>query len=257
MHLETPMEPAPASNGPPRGPSRALLLAVTALLLAVGLLSAALVGFARSIGFVTRIAAASDTLGDVGQIAPDPALVAVGGSTTAGANPPSALAAPSSAPVVAPRASAAPSAAAPRAVDSGGAAVVASDGAADAGNANDEEQRGGSGGSGGGAETGSAGAPSTRSEDVVRSLLTWLGENNSAMCGPNTCNVGQVCCNSSCGTCVASGQTCDQTPCAGAARSPSAVLCGSGQCNEGQVCCNPSCGICTAPGETCSTESCP
>ncbi|HTV23798.1 MAG TPA: hypothetical protein VMG12_34145, partial [Polyangiaceae bacterium] len=35
----------------------------------------------------------------------------------------------------------------------------------------------------------------------------------SVRCGQNTCSVGKVCCNPSCGTCAAEGEACDTTPC--------------------------------------------
>jgi hypothetical protein len=76
------------------------------------------------------------------------------------------------------------------------------------------------------------------------------------MCGPNTCNVGQVCCNPSCGICAAPGASCDQRTCRETAQYPSNERCGNTLCNSGQVCCNPSCGICAAPGVPCSQDLC-
>jgi hypothetical protein len=35
----------------------------------------------------------------------------------------------------------------------------------------------------------------------------------SIHCGPNTCNVGQVCCNATCGICTNPGETCRKEPC--------------------------------------------
>jgi hypothetical protein len=78
----------------------------------------------------------------------------------------------------------------------------------------------------------------------------------SFMCGPNTCNVGDVCCNASCGICTAPGESCSQTPCRFGAQVPSNIRCGLSICNTGQVCCNPSCGICAPPGASCSHEIC-
>jgi hypothetical protein len=78
----------------------------------------------------------------------------------------------------------------------------------------------------------------------------------SVLCGPNTCNVGQVCCNPTCGTCTAPGASCDQAECTGAPRAPSNERCGAAICNDGQVCCNASCGICAAPGQSCSHDIC-
>ncbi|HEY3667291.1 MAG TPA: hypothetical protein VGL19_14890 [Polyangiaceae bacterium] len=78
----------------------------------------------------------------------------------------------------------------------------------------------------------------------------------SALCGPNTCNLGQVCCNASCGTCTAPGATCDQKRCDSAIQYPASQACGLTTCNIDSVCCNPSCGICTAPGDECSQRAC-
>jgi hypothetical protein len=249
------MPSAPASKAPRRLPARALVLAVSALVLSAALLAVGLVGFARSIGFVTHIGAASEALSEAGQIAPDRQVLSGGSSVTAGANPPRPAASASTAPTSPSRAAApsAPVQARPSEVG-GNAAASAPESSADGGNPGDEEPRSGNGG--GGAETAAGGAPPNPWDNVVQNVLTLLGDGNSAMCGPNTCNVGQVCCNSSCGTCVAKGETCDEAPCAGAARAPTAVRCGAGQCNDGQVCCNPSCGICAAPSESCSSERC-
>lgn len=236
-----------------RWSKRALVLTVLGLVLATAVLTVGMVGFARSIGFVTRIGAASEVLNEVGQISPD-FTAGGGGAATPGATVSGgAVAIPPTTAVTNTTVSQ------PRAVSAGAPSGGAEgDAVPSAGGA------GGTGGSGGvagavGAEAtaGGGGAAPSGADDVVRSLLTLLGQNTTQMCGPNTCNVGQVCCNLSCGTCVAPGATCDQTVCAGAARTPTFVRCGSGQCNDGQVCCNPSCGICAAPGETCSTQSCP
>jgi hypothetical protein len=74
-------------------------------------------------------------------------------------------------------------------------------------------------------------------------------------CGNATCTGGQVCCNASCGTCVAPGQKCSQFVC-GMNVSLNSVPCGPNTCNTGEVCCNASCGTCTKPGETCDTSTC-
>jgi hypothetical protein len=78
----------------------------------------------------------------------------------------------------------------------------------------------------------------------------------SALCGPSTCSLGQVCCNASCGTCTAPGATCDQKRCDNAIQYPASQACGLTTCNIDSVCCNPSCGICTAPGDDCSQRAC-
>ncbi|MDF3069139.1 MAG: hypothetical protein K0R38_4740 [Polyangiaceae bacterium] len=249
------MLPAPAR----RWSKRTLVLTVLGLVLATAVLTVGMVGFARSIGFVTGIGAASEVLNDVGQISPD---VTIGGrpSVTPGAGtsgeavtPPPASAATTTAPR------------APAIASSGGgggeAAPLAGEaqaaGTGGVGGGGGTAGDGGGGGAAGMSGGGSSGAAPNALQGAVQTMLTLLGQNTTQMCGPNTCNVGMVCCNISCGTCVAPGGTCDQTVCAGAARAPTVVRCGSGQCNDGQVCCNPSCGICAAPGETCSTQSCP
>jgi hypothetical protein len=79
---------------------------------------------------------------------------------------------------------------------------------------------------------------------------------NAVPCGPNTCNTGLVCCNPSCGTCVAPGATCDTSLCSNPITYPASQSCGLTTCTIDSVCCNPSCGICTAPGESCSQRAC-
>lgn len=111
--------------------------------------------------------------------------------------------------------------------------------------------------SAGAASTGGvAGSAPTFWEDAMQSAVAVISQNTISMCGRNTCNTGQVCCNASCGVCVAPGATCDKQQCPGAPRTPTAIRCGTAQCNDGQVCCNASCGICTAPGATCSDQTC-
>lgn len=232
-----------------------------------------LVGFARSVDVVLH---AFHVLSDSSQIAPDRAAQA-GSSVTASqpaaatqpgtetvAEPPTASHPPAVIPPVAARstarvldgtggtseAAAVPLASAPGASGNGG--VAGNGGAAGSGGAAGNGGRGGLAGS-----AGTGGAVLTFWDEVVEGALTVLGRTTISVCGPNTCNTGQVCCNPSCGICVSPGATCDQSPCTGAPRTPTAALCGSGQCNDGQVCCNPSCGICTAPGESCSKETCP
>lgn len=74
-------------------------------------------------------------------------------------------------------------------------------------------------------------------------------------CGMGECPEGLVCCNESCGTCVAPGQTCSQLSCSMPAY-PASAFCGRNTCSVGEVCCNISCGICAAPGESCSERIC-
>jgi hypothetical protein len=78
----------------------------------------------------------------------------------------------------------------------------------------------------------------------------------SAICGSSTCNLGEVCCNASCGTCAAPGATCDQTRCENAITYPTSQACGMTTCNVGSVCCNPSCGLCAPQGEQCPQTTC-
>ncbi len=79
----------------------------------------------------------------------------------------------------------------------------------------------------------------------------------SVSCGRNTCNVGEICCNVSCGTCSRPGAPCDTTRrCSGEITYPESQSCGLQTCNVGLVCCNPSCGICAEPGQACSDRIC-
>lgn len=242
-----------------RWSKRSLILTVSGLVMAVLVLVVALVGFARSVDFVLGADKASDALTEVGQIAPDRTATPGTSVTTpivaADSAPPVETTAPEpvwTPPVQVARASGGGGAAASSvAVGSGGVSAPDDDEAASG--------SGGLGGSGGNAGTGGlggSGGASPSGSDVVRSALLLLGQTTSTMCGFNTCNSGQVCCNFSCGVCAAPGSSCDQTQCAGTPRAPTAVRCGAGQCNDGQVCCNPSCGICAAPGEVCSTDVC-
>jgi hypothetical protein len=68
-------------------------------------------------------------------------------------------------------------------------------------------------------------------------------------CGWNTCAVGDVCCNESCGICTKPGGFCTQQFC-------TPTKCGRTECAGGQVCCNASCGICTPPGGFCTQQIC-
>jgi hypothetical protein len=74
-------------------------------------------------------------------------------------------------------------------------------------------------------------------------------------CGMEVCGPGLVCCNASCGTCVAPGGTCSQLTCSMNVY-PLSSFCGRNTCSVGEVCCNLSCGICAAPGEPCSQRLC-
>jgi hypothetical protein len=79
----------------------------------------------------------------------------------------------------------------------------------------------------------------------------------SVACGSSTCNVGELCCNPSCGTCTRPGQACDSSRrCGSEVQFPESQMCGMQTCNVGLVCCNPSCGICAPAGEPCSQETC-
>lgn len=73
-------------------------------------------------------------------------------------------------------------------------------------------------------------------------------------CGTNTCRVGQVCCNESCGICAQPGDTCDQGTCDGPSP-PAREDCGEDTCDVGTVCCDPSCGLC-APAGACVNRKC-
>lgn len=77
-----------------------------------------------------------------------------------------------------------------------------------------------------------------------------------SLCGLLSCAAGYVCCNSSCGTCVPEGESCDQTACQARVQYPVSIVCGRSTCSNGQVCCNESCGTCASPGEGCDTTPC-
>jgi hypothetical protein len=65
-----------------------------------------------------------------------------------------------------------------------------------------------------------------------------------------------VCCNPSCGTCAAEGDSCDTTPCTPRITAPYHTRCGQNTCSVGELCCNPSCGTCAPEGATCDTTPC-
>ena len=69
-----------------------------------------------------------------------------------------------------------------------------------------------------------------------------------ATCGPNVCNVGEYCCNESCGVCAPQDGGCTQQVCD--------TQCGPSVCQAGDVCCNESCGICTPPRDSCTQQFC-
>jgi hypothetical protein len=175
---------------------------------------------------------------------PAPGAPAPPAEPAPGAPAPPALAAPAA---PAPQGSSFPSAAATPAASSE-ATPVATGGSLGGIGAN--------AGNGGGGNA----APSQPSDDMQSTLRVAAPVPNfsaqSALCGPNTCNLGQVCCNWSCGTCVAPGATCDQTRCDNAIQYPASPACGLTTCNIDSVCCNPSCGICVAPGDDCSQRAC-
>lgn len=74
-------------------------------------------------------------------------------------------------------------------------------------------------------------------------------------CRPVRCEAGQICCNSSCGICVAPGGGCPAIACVDAGPSH----CGSELCESGELCC-PGCPgqepFCSA-GPSCPDLSCP
>lgn len=214
------------------------------------LLVVSVVAVAHSLGFVMT---AANAVGDVGEIAPERAAptgsdVTWGGSVSmlSTPTPPSSSGGVSGSSAL----TTVPLPAGPV-----GGTGGASGGGGATGTSDASAQTAGSGGAAGSTDGVAGSAPSVW-EETVRGALTLISQNTISMCGRNTCNTGQVCCNASCGICVAPGATCDQQQCAGAPRTPTAVLCGKGQCNDGQVCCNPTCGICAAPGATCSDKKC-
>jgi len=246
-------------TSPRRWSKRALPVVVSSLILAVAALVVGIVAFARSAGFVLH---GVEAAAEVGQITPDPRTAAGSSASLPSAAQPRVESSPVRAPATAVGADPSPAPGAisplPAASTSSGGANGAAAGMAALGGATGLGGNGGTGGApdGSSGNAGAAGASQTFWQTALQSALTVLSQTTSTMCGHNTCNVGQVCCNASCGICTAPGATCDQAPCSGAARTPTAVRCGRGQCNDGQVCCNASCGICTAPGETCSEAPC-
>jgi hypothetical protein len=75
-------------------------------------------------------------------------------------------------------------------------------------------------------------------------------------CGKNTCAVGEVCCNASCGICTAPGGGCTKQLCSDDPPPPKGEACGKNTCAVGEVCCNASCGICTPPNGGCILLAC-
>ncbi len=72
-------------------------------------------------------------------------------------------------------------------------------------------------------------------------------------CGDNLCDLGEVCCNSSCGICTEPGGVCTQQYCPPELPGES---CGNIVCPPGTECCNASCGICVEPGGACTQQYC-
>jgi hypothetical protein len=70
-------------------------------------------------------------------------------------------------------------------------------------------------------------------------------------CGHNTCSVGEVCCNPSCGICSPLGSPCDDRACEPAITQPFSEVCGMATCNIGEICCDARCGACVGVGEDC------
>ena len=238
------------SSKPPRRWSKPrLIVVVLSLIAAVALLTVSVVGLTHSFGLAID---AADAMGDVGEIAPERAAPTDRGVTAVG---PISTAVETPSPATGLGASGTATSEPPAAPMDGGAlagmAGVSGSGGAPA-RADATDSLGGVAGAVGGM----AGAAPAAWENGIKGALALIAQNTISMCGRNTCNTGQVCCNASCGICVAPGESCDQKQCAGAPRTPTAALCGRGQCNDGLVCCNASCGICAAPGETCSQEEC-
>lgn len=266
MHRQLAVVPIERSKAKWPWFKRHLLLIVSSLLLAVLLVVVSVVGLGHSFELVMS---AADAVGNVGAIAPERAATADRGVTVAGG---ASSVTEGSGPPRTPTemgggASALPSVERQGAVagqgvggssgTSGSSSMTESTGAGGSGGAQAAEAVAQSGGSEGAASaTGEAGSAPSAWNEAVQGALSLLSQRTISMCGSNTCNTGQVCCNASCGICVAPGQTCDQRQCANAPRTPTVVLCGRGQCNDGQVCCNASCGICAAPGASCSDQEC-
>lgn len=71
-------------------------------------------------------------------------------------------------------------------------------------------------------------------------------------CGPTRCSAGELCCNASCGICIAPGGSCPDIACADAG-GPGPAHCGDEVCGAGERCCAG------CPGESpfCASGSCP
>lgn len=240
----------PSAKPARRWSKRRLIIVVSSLLLGLVLLVVSVVGFGHSLGFVMT---AADAVGDVREIAPERAAPA--GSAVPVGSPVSNVS-QATAPTSSGGANADPSELPSMAFPAGPVGGMAGASGSGGATATSETSAQAGGGAAASPTAGTAGAAPSAWDEAVQGALALLSQNTISMCGRNTCNTGQVCCNASCGVCVAPGATCDQQQCAGAPRVPTAVLCGRGQCNDGQVCCNASCGICAAPGETCSDQPC-
>lgn len=208
-----------------RWKGRSLVTIVSALGLGVLLLTASAVGLGRMVGLLPRAASATGAFAERAAMHDDSVNDApVGSATLPSSQPPTVAsgsepaatptaAVPAIVPVPmlimqqapndnAPNASAAPSvSSASGDVGSGGSssgvAVASVDLGAGIPNGG-ASGNGGGGGIGGGTPVVAPGAP-----NAVLSVL----------CGRNTCNVGQVCCNISCGICTEPGATCSTEPC--------------------------------------------
>lgn len=82
---------------------------------------------------------------------------------------------------------------------------------------------------------------------------TVAGDDGGEACGPTTCGAGEVCCNASCGICVAPGGSCIDIACEDAG-----VMCGTETCGATELCCAGCDGdVFCAGGPVCPDVSCP
>lgn len=232
-------------------PARRRGALVVALVCGIAVLTLSFVGLANIGALLTRVSRAFPD--DIAQIGAEEGAtpVAAPAVPAAGAAHGDATSAPGPGNIVASPAQALPG------ESTGANAVAPGAGGEGAGSEPVRTAASENGGAAGGDTGGTGGTGGASSGPNLAAQLAAIAQTTSLMCGPNTCNVGQVCCNWSCGVCTPPGGTCNQEQCANVARPPTNYRCGSTLCNDGQVCCNASCGICAAPGVPCSTASCP
>ena len=87
--------------------------------------------------------------------------------------------------------------------------------------------------------------------------ISHINEDGGARCGPTICPTGTVCCNESCGICVAPGGSCSELACVDAGL----PICGATSCGPGEECCadcdgSPFCAAAPCPVLGCPPPAC-